>query len=176
MFSNIRTFLASALLSLFTFYVALFLTSLHNDSPNQSMHIDLVDDKELLSFTECNPFLKNAIQFRVEIDGQTYPRIIHLYQNASINFECLNRSRIIKKILLWNSFFGHRDFAYGIGKIEPFKRHNCPVTSCEILNEKVKINDFFKDLSKDSGSNHCSFPKVKTVRKRLRSRSHERLF
>ncbi len=146
MFSNIRTFLASALLGLFTFYVALFLTSLHNDSPAKLMHIDFVDENELLSILECDPFLKNVTQFRVELDGQMYPRIIQLNQNVSINFDCLNRSREIKKIFLWNSFFGHRDFAYGIGKIEPFKKHNCPVTSCEILNEKVNKLMIFSRL------------------------------
>ncbi len=145
--TRVKTILASAFLSLFTICVAFFLTSLYHDSPSQLMQLDLVDEKELLSFPKCDPFLKNATQFRVDLNGQTYPRIILLYQNASINFECLNRSREIKKILLWNSFFGHRVFAYGIGKIEPFKKHNCPVTSWEILNEKVnKLMNFFKAL------------------------------
>ena len=143
MFSNIRTILTSAFLGLFTFYVALYLASIQIHQPNKLMQSGLADEKELLSFQECDPILKNVNQFRVKIDGQTYPRIIHLYQNASINFECLNRSKEIKKIFFWNNFFGDRDFAYGIGKIEPFKRHNCPVTSCEVLNEKVqKINVF----------------------------------
>ncbi len=96
----------------------------------------------------CDPFLKNATQFRVKIDGQTYPRIIHLYQNASINFDCLNRSREIKKIFFWNNFFGDQDFAYGIGKIEPFKRYNCPVTSCETINEKVNKLMIFQGFIK----------------------------
>jgi hypothetical protein len=126
-------------------YLMIYLTGFKYGQQDQSSQIysklKLKNEFNLLP-QSCDPFLKNANQFRVEIDGQTYPRIIHLYQNASINFDCLNRSREIKKILLWNPFFGHWDFAYGTGKIEPFKRHNCPVTSCEILNEKVE-NDFF---------------------------------
>jgi alpha-1,3-fucosyltransferase len=75
------------------------------------------------------------------IDNQTYPKYFHLAKNKSINFECLNSNTIkIKKILLWNSFFGSDDYGFGIGKREPFIKHNCPVINCEITNDRKQLN------------------------------------
>ncbi len=89
----------------------------------------------------CEPILSEVKPFQVEIDGQYYPKSVQLYLNETINFDCLNKSKTIKKILLWNTFFGDRSFTYTLGTYEPFKKHNCPVTSCELLNNKTRLNE-----------------------------------
>jgi len=83
----------------------------------------------------------NEPLIRFTIDNQTYPKSFHLAKNKSINFDCLNRNNKIKKILLWNSFFGQDDYYFGLGKSEPFIRHNCPVINCEITNDRRKLNE-----------------------------------
>ena len=38
----------------------------------------------------CSPFFNDAKQFSVVIDNVKYPQRIPFYENATINFECLN--------------------------------------------------------------------------------------
>ena len=89
----------------------------------------------------CYPFKQNYKPYQVEIDNITYPRVLPLHLNESINFDCLNQSSDIKKILFWNSFFGDSSFGYGIGKRLPFVNKNCPVTSCELINDRSRVNE-----------------------------------
>jgi hypothetical protein len=77
----------------------------------------------------------------VNIDGRSYPQHVPLYLNKSVNFECLNRNLITKKILYWNDYFEIKDFGFGLGKSEPFVKNNCPVTNCEIFNDKKRLNE-----------------------------------
>lgn len=89
---------------------------------------------------DCEPIYKENKQYTVEIDGQIYPKIVYLYQNKSINFDCLNRNNNTKTIsirtpILYNQFF---DFETGV--IEPFKKTDCPVTNCEFTNDVKKLN------------------------------------
>ena len=61
---------------------------------------------------ECNLINQGEnLEYKVEIDGQIYPRVNAQYLNKSINFTCLNSSNRIKRILAWNKFVG--DFGYG---------------------------------------------------------------
>jgi hypothetical protein len=77
----------------------------------------------------------------VSLDGRNYPQYVPLYRNKSINFECLNKNKVVKKILYWNLFFGWPDFRYGLGKSKPFVKNNCPVTNCEVFNDKKRLNE-----------------------------------
>ena len=90
--------------------------------------------------TECSPLL-NATPFSVQIDGVRYPKRIPLYQNKSINFKCLNSSTHTKKILMWNKFNGLPNIKYKFGVREPFEFLNCPVTSCELTNNRSRLAD-----------------------------------
>jgi hypothetical protein len=89
---------------------------------------------------KCNP-LTSLKQYTVKIDGLTYPQYLPSYFNVSLNFNCLNKSRAMKKIMLWNGFFGHDDFYFGLGKVNPFVKNKCPVTNCEIFNDKRLLNE-----------------------------------
>ena len=91
--------------------------------------------------SNCEPFLKNASQFSIKIDNKTYPQYIALYQNKSLNFECLNKNKDKKLILFWNKFFNDPSFGYGIGASEPFRKHNCPVSNCETTTDKKRLRE-----------------------------------
>ncbi len=94
-------------------------------------HSDTFEDKFVFSINtsislnqhQCNPFISNATKFSIRIDGQDYPKSIPLSRNSLINYECLNKNRKLKIILLWNTFFGSEEFYFGLGKKEPFIRH-----------------------------------------------------
>ena len=90
--------------------------------------------------TKCSPLIANASQYYVVMDGLRYPQFVPLHQNVSINFECLN-SRRIKKILVWNSFFGDENFSFGMGVRKPFVDRHCPVHSCEMTNDHAQITN-----------------------------------
>lgn len=100
----------------------------------------------------CNPFNENYVQFTVNIDNQTYPKYLNLNENKSINFDCLNQDDDLKIILLWTPFFGNSDYYYGLGAIEPFKKNDCPVTNCELTDDKerLKESDFVITHMRDS--------------------------
>jgi alpha-1,3-fucosyltransferase len=91
---------------------------------------------------KCNPINSNSLQYKVKIDNKIYPRSIPIFSNLSINFECLNQSTIVKKIFIWNAFFKDKSFGYGsLGKFRPFVKNNCPVTKCELLNDRNRLNE-----------------------------------
>ena len=97
--------------------------------------------KLIESLTECSPFNLSAKQFTVTIDGVTYPKIVPLRDNASINFDCINKAPKPKIILLWTPFYDRDTFYYGLGKYEPFKQHKCPAYNCEITKDKSRLNE-----------------------------------
>lgn len=96
------------------------------------------DDNEI----ECNPIIplmhRNE-QFYVKIDGETYPKLVPSYFNQTINFECLNRKKKIKKILLWNRLGPWKDFKYGLGSVDPFVQRKCPVARCEMTVDRKQL-------------------------------------
>lgn len=85
--------------------------------------------------------LSRKSQFRVILDGIRYPNIVPLYQNTSIDFDCLASSNTTKTILMWTKFKGLPFIDYGFGVGEPFKRMNCPVTNCELTDDRRKLKD-----------------------------------
>ena len=89
---------------------------------------------------KCDKFLNTSTQFSVVIDGIKYPKHIPLYENKTINFKCLNSSKNIKTILMWNKFNGLPHIKYEYGTRKPFELLNCPVTNCELTNDRNKLN------------------------------------
>ena len=91
--------------------------------------------------TQCSPLNLSAEKYSVTLNGKTYPQHTPLHLNESINFACLNQSKTLKKILFWNTWFDDPTFGIGIGVREPFQKQNCPVTNCELLVDKSRINE-----------------------------------
>jgi alpha-1,3-fucosyltransferase len=102
-------------------------------------------DKKSFGQEKCSPTRAsgNARSYSVEINGVRYPHQILLHQNRSINFECLNKNSEIKRILLWTTYFNDPSWTFGVslGVRKPFETLNCPVTNCELLNNKTRINE-----------------------------------
>jgi hypothetical protein len=88
---------------------------------------------------KCNPISGHLNT--IELDGVRYPQYVPSYFNTSLNFDCLNKSSAIKKILFWNTFWGNLGFQYGLGVVTPFVKHNCPVSNCELLIDKTRISE-----------------------------------
>lgn len=84
---------------------------------------------------ECEPFNKEYKHYQVEINGAKYPNSIPMFLNKTINFDCLNKNIQIKTILLWNDFFRIK-----VDQLNPFVNKKCPVTNCELTNDKSKLN------------------------------------
>ncbi len=84
----------------------------------------------------CRPFT-DIKQFSITLDNQVYPRRTQLFRNSSINFKCLNLDTSKKIILFWNTFFGEKYYFLDKG----LKDGGCPVTNCELTDDKNKLND-----------------------------------
>ena len=97
-------------------------------------------NKKLLKTNSCDPINHNYKQHYVTINKQTYPKSIPLYNDQSINFDCLNRNSNTKTIFAWTPFMELRDYGIGFGIKEPFRLNNCPVTNCEFTNDMNKLN------------------------------------
>lgn len=116
-------------------YKKVFFDQTNNDETIS--HFDLRPNFQPL--VNCNPFNIDHAEYKVNIDGVKYPKLTSLFYNDSINFTCLEQGSQIKKILLWNSFFGLSDYGIGLGFEEPFKKINCPFTKCELTNDKAQL-------------------------------------
>lgn len=90
--------------------------------------------------TPCKAYDETKRQFRVTLDGVTYPNVVPLYHNSSIDFQCLNSSKSVKTILMWTKFNGSPLVNYGFGVRRPFEQMECPVTNCELTNDRNKLN------------------------------------
>ena len=101
-----------------------------------------IRNKKPVALIKPCPILYNkSHQYYALIDGVVYPKSVPLYQNKSINFDCLNlhsRDKKSKTILFWNTFF-HSNHTEG--KIEPFRKMNCPVVNCEITMNRSLLNE-----------------------------------
>ena len=84
---------------------------------------------------------RNLKFFNVAIDNETYPKLTPLHNNPKINFSCLNTDNSSKVILLWTPWFTIPSFVYGIGFKKPFEINKCPVTNCEITNDRSRLNE-----------------------------------
>lgn len=101
------------------------------NAANESSQIDT-------NQTFCQPLFKNTNQYTVKIGNETYPKLVPLFYNNSINFECLNQNHRKPLILFWNEFFS--DPYYG-HKGNSFKKNGCPVTNCEITTNKARYDE-----------------------------------
>jgi alpha-1,3-fucosyltransferase len=84
----------------------------------------------------CEPINRSYVPYYVTIDGIKYPTHTLLHQNKSIDFKCLSSNSNVKKIFYMNKWFGHH---FGIGYSDPFSRINCPITNCEILDDRDRL-------------------------------------
>lgn len=89
----------------------------------------------------CKIIDKNHKQYTVTIDGIIYPQYLYLSQNKSINYDCLNKSTPVKKLFSWNKFYGERNMGYGNGDAQSFQDKHCPITNCQIIDDKSKLNE-----------------------------------
>ena len=107
------------------------------ENATESNFIKNISNKD----ANCIPIFEKDTQYHAIIDGVRYPQSVQLFLNKSINFECLNKSETIKKILFWNPFFKEKSYYYGLGVRKPFITNNCPVSNCELLTNKSRINE-----------------------------------
>jgi hypothetical protein len=89
----------------------------------------------------CDPFIKNASEFKVTIDKEQYPKQVPLYENSSLNLDCLNSKKEIKTILVWNTIYGRPYDFVKLGIETPFSEYKCPVTNCEITNDRSRLRE-----------------------------------
>jgi len=91
---------------------------------------------------ECRIFTKLKNE-KFLINNIQYPKFIPLINDKSIDFKCLNskNKKYNKTILFWNKFIGSPlepiDFSSSNSKNVLEK---CPVTNCELTNERLKLN------------------------------------
>ena len=90
------------------------------------------------NYQDCSPIDENYNQEYTIIDGVQYPKSVPIYLNYSINFECLNKNKI-KRILFWSRFWNM--FGKNIGERLPFEQRNCPVTNCDLTDDRNKLNE-----------------------------------
>jgi hypothetical protein len=114
----------------------------HYEKQSFTVPLPLIITEEIPSsglLNKCEPIYRDKTQYQVEIDGEIYPKYVPNYFNQSLNFICLNSGRM-KKILLWTTYFGSPHFYFGLGKRDPFVVNECPVTNCELTNDRSVVN------------------------------------
>ena len=93
------------------------------------------------NLNKCSVINKNFKQYYAYFDGIRYPRSMFLFKNYSFDFNFINKSSPMKKILYWNTFFGDMSYGFGLGKVQPFNKMNCPGTNCEAISDKNRLNE-----------------------------------
>ena len=89
----------------------------------------------------CNVFT-NRLNEKYNIDNKWYPSFLPSIYNKSLDLECLNlKSLKTKTILLWNKFNGIPLVPISFGIKKPFEQLNCPVTNCELTNDRSRFKD-----------------------------------
>ena len=150
-----KVFLILMLCLLVPFF--LYLSSQPKDSSEtkQSQSKDTNDEPSIIYLNEnydytnqlnesdfsCNIFTSQK-PFHALIDGETYPKVTPMYHNSSINFECLNKNKVVgsKRILIWNStpFKNYLEkvvvsnLKKGLTSKDIFNELKCPVNNCEV--------------------------------------------
>lgn len=118
----------------YVLYIELFDLSqtIYSELPN--------NNKKIIKKNDCEPILIENKQYKVTIDGETYPKITYLHENKSINFDCLKKNENNKII-----FVTTRTYIIAMGYKpsileNPFKSYNCPISNCQITYDKEKLN------------------------------------
>ena len=127
---KLRSLYFLLLISAFSVYILIHLTI--------KFSIFSVYNKNTIEI-ECQPIFSNHKQFSVNINGTIYPRFISLSQNKSLNFDCFNRNKKAKTILLWNNRIGAPLFEQSVGLRIPFEQMGCPVTNCELTTNRSQF-------------------------------------
>ena len=106
--------------------------------------------KKILFYRQhvCDVFISKQQQ-KVVIDGKIYPKRTPLYQNNSINFQCLNQNREVgnKQILLWNTHYGPplkndlEELILNQNSSYVFDQLRCPVNNCELTVNRSRVNE-----------------------------------
>ena len=94
-----------------------------------------------LNNLRCSPLSTTSLQDYFIIDGVKYPHSVSLFENASINFTCLDESKKKPVILFYTPWFGNWDWHLGHGYRTFLKKLGCPVTSCETTSNKSRLNE-----------------------------------
>jgi hypothetical protein len=114
-----------------------------NGEPNVIYLNENYDYTNQLNMTDfsCDTFTSQK-QFYTLIDGEMYPKVTPMYHNSSINFECLNKNKVVgnKRILIWNStpFKNYLEkvvvsnLKKGLSSEDIFNELKCPVNNCEV--------------------------------------------
>lgn len=123
------------------FSLTLFIIRTHKRNNNNNNQTEFVDNVNHVKTSSSCPIIdSNAKSVTYSIDGDSYPkRVLDIY-NKSINFECLNKHKTNKIILYWKSIFAPNEFVFGLGE-KPFVDFGCPVTKCELTNNRSRINE-----------------------------------
>lgn len=137
-------FFAMFLIFYFILYLNFPKSEKHKSSNNKEKHntyTSTYKSAEVEINQRCNPIFENSSQQYTIIDGVQYPKSIPLYLNKSINFECLNKNKI-KRILYWVDFYRLiKAKILKLGVKTPLKIQNCPVTNCELTNDRARLNE-----------------------------------
>ena len=131
-------FIVSFLLTLTTL---LYLNHVPTNAPELSSAIRFLQNFQSKNNTEhqCSPLYPNVSNYEVSLEGRQYPQVVPIYLNKSLNFDCLN-SGPLKRILYWNPFWWSKTYDFGVGVRTPFEKHKCPVTNCEVTNDRAMYN------------------------------------
>jgi len=90
--------------------------------------------------SNCSVFT-NILNEKYKIDNEWYPNFLPSIYNKSLDLKCLNStSQKIKTILLWNKFNGIPLVPIDYGIKKPFEKIKCPVTNCELTNNRSRFN------------------------------------
>jgi hypothetical protein len=124
------------------FFLALILAIIYLNENYKPISIQtdnsLIINKENQS---CNVF-KNKLNEKYNIDNKWYPSFLPSIHNKSLDLKCLNSKSIkTKTILLWNKFNGLPYVPINYGIRTPFEQINCPVTNCELTNDRSRFKD-----------------------------------
>lgn len=79
----------------------------------------------LLKFTS---FCESFYEYKVEIDGEIYPKLYSIFNDKSIDFAALN-ALPLKVVLIWNSHFNQQ-----------FDQSTCPIQNCVFTRDRTFLN------------------------------------
>lgn len=77
----------------------------------------------------CSGIIRTKWQASSISETEVYPKMIELFRNESIDFECLNTRRP-KRILLWNNLFRRKDLR------DHETKFRCPVRQCQVTENR----------------------------------------
>jgi hypothetical protein len=109
---------------------------------SQTFYFELANNNisKINKKNDCEPLNKESKQYTVNINGETYPKVVYLHENKSINFDCLNKKKENKIIFIATRTYILAMAGYKPSLDNPFKSYNCPITNCQVTYDKDKLN------------------------------------